>query len=45
CVIVHWLLISRRCEDPAEAVRRVERTGWRVHLPAESLHAVTEGLQ
>ncbi|MGO7921139.1 phosphatase PAP2/dual specificity phosphatase family protein [Rhizobium ruizarguesonis] len=45
CVIVRWLLISRRCEDPAEAVRRVERAGWRVHLPAESLHAVTEGLQ
>ncbi|PDS46521.1 serine/threonine protein phosphatase [Rhizobium anhuiense] len=45
CVIVRWLLISRRCEDPAEAVRLIERAGRRVHLPAESIHAVTEGVQ
>jgi len=45
CVIVRWLLISRRCEDPAEAVRLLERAGRRVHLAADSLHAVTEGLQ
>ncbi|RUM23298.1 phosphatase PAP2 family protein [Rhizobium vallis] len=44
-VIVRWLLISRRCNDPAEALRLIERAGWRVHLPVESLHAVTEGLQ
>ncbi|WP_434710870.1 phosphatase PAP2/dual specificity phosphatase family protein [Rhizobium sp. YTUHZ045] len=44
-VIVRWLLISRRCETPAEALRLIERAGRRVHLPEESIHAVTEGLQ
>ncbi|MBX5270426.1 phosphatase PAP2/dual specificity phosphatase family protein [Rhizobium sp. NLR17b] len=44
-VIVRWLLISRRCENPAEALRLIERAGRRVHLPLESIHAVTEGLQ
>ncbi|MBB4235672.1 phosphatase PAP2/dual specificity phosphatase family protein [Rhizobium esperanzae] len=44
CVIVRWLLVSRRCEDPAEAVRLIARAGRRVHLPAQSIHAVTEGL-
>ena len=44
-VIVRWLLISRRCDDAAEALRLIERAGWRVHLPVESLHAVTEGLR
>ncbi|WP_064705825.1 phosphatase PAP2/dual specificity phosphatase family protein [Rhizobium bangladeshense] len=45
CVIVRWLLISRRCENPAEAQRLIERAGWRVHLPLESVHVVTESLQ
>jgi hypothetical protein len=45
CVIVGWLLISRRCENPAEALRLIERAGWRVHLPAESIHAIAEGVQ
>ncbi|EJB07291.1 putative protein-tyrosine phosphatase [Rhizobium leguminosarum bv. trifolii WSM597] len=44
-VIVRWLLISRRCDNPAEALRLIERAGWRVYLPVESLHAVAEGLQ
>ncbi|RFB91991.1 serine/threonine protein phosphatase [Rhizobium leguminosarum bv. trifolii] len=45
CVIMRWLLISRRCENPAEALRLLERAGRRVHLPARSIHAAMEGLQ
>ena len=45
CVVAHWLLVSRRCDNPAEALRLIERAGRRVHLPVETIHAVTEGLQ
>ncbi|AGS22934.1 phosphatase PAP2/dual specificity phosphatase family protein [Rhizobium etli] len=44
-VIASWLVISRRCENSAEALQLIERAGRRVHLPAESIHAVTESLQ
>ena len=45
CVIAGWLVISRRCENPAEALQLIERAGRRVYLPAETIHAVTEGSQ
>lgn len=41
-VVAGWLLISQRCEDPAEALRLIERAGRRVHLTAETIRAVTE---
>ncbi|WP_064695325.1 MULTISPECIES: phosphatase PAP2/dual specificity phosphatase family protein [Rhizobium] len=44
-VIVRWLLVTRRCENAAEALRLIEGAGRRVHLPVESIHAVAEGLQ
>jgi hypothetical protein len=43
--VAHWLLVSRRCDNPAEALRLIERAGRRVHLPVETIHAVTEGPQ
>ncbi len=45
CVIVRWLVSSRRCETPAEALQLIERAGRRVYLPVESVHAAKEGVQ
>lgn len=45
CVVASWLLISRRCENAAEALRLIERAGRRIHLTAETINAVTERSQ
>ncbi|PCK88457.1 serine/threonine protein phosphatase [Rhizobium sophoriradicis] len=45
CVIVGWLVTSRRCENPAEALQLIERAGRRIYLPVESIHAAKEGVQ
>ncbi|ULR45103.1 phosphatase PAP2/dual specificity phosphatase family protein [Rhizobium sp. K102] len=44
-VVACWLIISRRCENSAEALQLIERAGRRVHLPAERIHAVSESVQ
>jgi membrane-associated phospholipid phosphatase len=41
-VIACWLIVSHRCENPAEALLLIERAGRHVRLPAETIHAVTE---
>jgi membrane-associated phospholipid phosphatase len=44
-VVAAWLLISRRCEDSAEALRLIKQAGRRVHLTAETIDAVLERAQ
>lgn len=45
CVVARWLLVSRRCDNPGEALRLIEGAGRHVHLPVETIPAVTEGVQ
>ncbi|MBX4948061.1 phosphatase PAP2/dual specificity phosphatase family protein [Rhizobium binae] len=44
CVIVSWLVSSRRCENPVEALQLIERAGRRIYLPMETIHAAREGV-
>ncbi len=41
-VVAGWLLVSRRCGDAPEALQLIKRAGRRVHLTAETIHAVME---
>jgi membrane-associated phospholipid phosphatase len=44
-VVAAWLLINRRCEDSAEAMRMIKQAGRRVHLTAEAIDAMLERAQ